>query len=615
MNAADAVGAVLLDDGRRLFRVWAPKVQQVEISIKSAQERTVQMESRPFGYHEAVVDDVPAGALYMYRLDGERERPDPASRSQPEGVHGPSGVVDPAFQWTDESWLNLPLEQYVTYELHVGTFTGEGTFDAVIPHLAELKDLGVTAVELLPVSQFLGERNWGYDGVYPYAAQSTYGGPDGLRRLVDACHAEGVALILDVVYNHMGPEGNYITEFGHYFSDEYRTPWGSPINFDGPDSDEVRRFFIQNALYWIEDCHVDALRLDAVHAIFDFTARPFLQQLGEEVHALAARTGRPAYLIAESALNDPRIIRGTEKGGIGLDSQWNDDFHHALHVALSGEQDGYYKDYAGLPDLRRSFEEGYVYTGQRSEFRNRRFGAPVPDAPPHRFVVFSQNHDQIGNRMLGERLGALVSFDELKLAAGLVLLSPYLPLIFMGEEYGEDAPFLYFVSHSDPDLVEAVRNGRREEFSTFLWKEEPPDPQSEETFLRSKLNHRLASGGHHRVLREFYRELLRLRREHPALANPQRDAVKAEADEANQTLVVWRRSGFSRAVMAANFMDAQGWVSLELPDGQWRVVVDSADEKWGGNGGLTQRTVESDGPERIDIAAHSFVFLEGPDST
>ncbi|MCJ7830813.1 MAG: malto-oligosyltrehalose trehalohydrolase, partial [Desulfobacterales bacterium] len=431
------LGAIYLGEERTSFLVWAPKAHTVTLHILSPDERMVRFEKFPRGYHGAIVENVYPGARYMFRLDDRLERPDPASRSQPVGVHGPSEILDPHFSWEDSCWTGLPLDRYLFYEIHVGAYTSEGTFDAIIPHLADLKELGITAIELMPLAQFPGDRNWGYDGVYPFAVQHTYGGAQGLKKLVDACHKTGLVVVLDVVYNHLGPEGNYFADYGPYFTDIYQTPWGAPLNFDGAFSDDVRRYFIENALYWITELHLDALRLDAVHAILDFSARPFLQQLAQAVKQRSRQLGRRVHLIAESALNDVRLIRQPDLGGFGLDAQWNDDFHHALHTILTGENDGYYQDFGRFDQLVKAFDDGFVYTGQYSAFRKRSHGNRSAEIPSRRFVVSSQNHDQVGNRMLGERLGALVPFEALKLAAGMVLLSPYLPLLFMGEEYGE----------------------------------------------------------------------------------------------------------------------------------------------------------------------------------
>jgi maltooligosyltrehalose trehalohydrolase len=571
------VGAVYLENNRCRFRVWAPRADQVEVNLCGS--RLVPLEPGEHGWHEGTVEGVQPGIRYLYRLGGREERPDPASRFQPDGVHGRSMVVDRRFDWSDQGWQGIPLENVILYELHVGTFTPEGTFDAVIPHLDRLVDLGVTAVELMPVAQFPGTRNWGYDGVFPYAVQNSYGGPEGLKRLVDAAHARGLAVVLDVVYNHLGPEGNYLGDFGPYFTARYKTPWGLALNFDGPESDAVRRFFVESALQWIADFHLDGLRLDAVHAIADASERPFLQELGAEVKALAERLGRPVHVFPESDLNTLLFLRAREHGGCGFDAQWTDDFHHSLHTLLTGERTGYYKDFGALDQMAKAMAGGFVYTGQYSPYRRRRHGVPADGMEAHRHVVCSQNHDQTGNRMMGERLSTLTDFESLKLAAGAVILSPFLPLLFMGEEYGETAPFLYFVSHSDPELIQAVREGRKEEFAAFGWKEEPPDPQAEETFERSRLRQELAAEGRHARLYDFYKELIRLRKSAPALARLSKGEGEVTAWEGEQVILA-RRGG--EVVIAFNF--AREARRVPLPEGEWERVLDSAAERWGGAG-------------------------------
>jgi maltooligosyltrehalose trehalohydrolase len=527
---------------------------------------------------------------------------------QPEGVHGPSEVIDPRFEWHDGQWSGLPIEKYLIYELHVGTFTSDGTFQAVIPHLDHLAELGITAIELMPIGQFPGSRNWGYDGAYPFAVQNSYGGPAGLKTLVDACHSRGMAAILDVVYNHLGPEGNYLSQFGPYFTDRYKTPWGTAINFDGAHSDEVRHFFIANALEWITDYHFDALRLDAVHAILDHSALNFLEELAQAVHAQAAALNRRIYLIAESALNDTRLIRPSKLGGYDLDAQWNDDFHHSLHSLLTQECEGYYADFGGFRHMVQAFSEGFVYAGCYSVSRGRRHGNSSREVPPGKFIVYAQNHDQIGNRMLGERLSSLVSFEALKLASALVLLSPFIPLLFMGDEYGETAPFQYFVSHSDPQLIEAVRRGRREEFSSFKWQGQPPDPQDEATFLGSKLDHSLKHDGHHRVLLSFNKELMRLRRSLPALSHLSKNEMDVIGLEAENMLAVRRWKGESEVLMIFNFDGSQIHRSQKVPDGTWHKRLDSADSRWLG-GGPTPGGVPDAGTQ-ITIQPLSVVLLE-----
>ena len=608
MKETGRLGATYLGNGRCQFVVWAPVVSEVELHIVSPRELTVPMDKDGQGYHQAVADGIEPGSQYFYRLDGRKERPDPVSYFQPQGVHGPSQVVDSNFTWEEQGWSGLPLEEYIVYELHVGTFTTEGTFGAIITRLDELKDLGITAVELMPVAQFPGNRNWGYDGVYPFAVQDSYGGPEGLKNLVNTCHRKGLAVILDVVYNHLGPEGNYIADFGPYFTDRYKTPWGAALNFDGPYSDQVRRFFIENAIYWLTDLHIDALRLDALHAILDISSYSFVEELSVEFHKQVKRQKRKAYLIGESAANDARLIKSRELGGYGLDAQWNDDFHHSLHVLLTGEQAGYYQDFGRLHHLVKAFREGFVYSGEYSPYRRRRHGVSSKDIPSHRFVVFSQNHDQVGNRAQGERLSRIVSFKALKLAAGTVLLSQYIPLIFMGEEYGETAPFPYFVSHAEPELIEAVRKGRREEFAAFRWQGEIPDPQDEKTFTSARINRNLRDQGQHCVLLEFYKELIRLRKVTPALANLSKDTLEIKADEENKAIIMHRWKDNSEVIAVFNFADGGVSIRLTVPVGQWRKYLDSAEERWQGSGSTIPDLI-SPSEGSLNIAPESFVLF------
>lgn len=559
------------------FAVWAPKAHTVELALAS---RRVPLTRVEHGYFTGVVDEVAAGDRYRFVLDGRAELPDPASRAQPEGVHGPSAVVDLAYDWTDASWRPRPWERWVIYELHVGTFTPAGTFAAVVAALPRLVELGIDAIELMPVAEHPGARNWGYDGVFPFAAHTAYGGARQLQALVDACHRAGIAVILDVVYNHLGPEGNYLGQYGPYFTDRYRTPWGLAMNFDGAGSDEVRRYFIANALMWLDDFHIDALRLDAVHAILDTSPHPFLAELSETVAALAVADGRPRVLVAESDANDPRIVRPRAQGGLGLDAVWADDFHHAVHVLLTSEKDGYYQDFTDRWLLAEAATEGFAYRGQRSRFRQRRHGAPTVDLPPSAFVVCVQNHDQVGNRIDGARLSTLVSPAAQRLAAALLLTSAHVPLLFMGQEYGEPRPFAYFTSHGDPALVEAVRRGRREEFAHFAWDREPPDPQDPATFERCVLRPEIAEDPPHRGLLLLYRQLLRFRREHAddiLGARPRWELL----DEDRVLEAHLGRRG--RIVLLANLDPHPRELPLPQP-GHWTIAIDGDDPRFDGRG-------------------------------
>ena len=575
------LGADLQADGSCNFTMWAPTCSEVQLHLVSPTDKLIPMNRDHRGYFKVQVPDLLPGAHYFYRVDNKTDFPDPASRFQPQGVHGASQVIDKTFEWNDQHWFGLPLRNYVIYELHVGTFSSEGTFDAVIPHLAELKALGITAIELMPVAQFPGKRNWGYDGVALYAVQNSYGGPEGLKRLVNAAHQLGLAMVLDVVYNHLGPEGNYLGTFGPYFTDTYKTPWGSALNFDGPHSDGVRRFFVENALYWQTEFHFDALRLDAVHAIRDIAALPFLRELKQTTGARADELNRRFHLIGETDLNAPRFVLPENLGGYGLHGQWADDFHHCLHVLLTGERSGYYVDYtAGLEQFAKIWREGYAFTGEYSSHRKAYHGQPTTGLSPKQFIVCSQNHDQVGNRMAGDRLSTLVDFENLKLAAACTLLSPFTPLLFMGEEYGETAPFQYMVDHGDKDLLEAVRKGRREEFASFAWSGEVPDPASEATYFRSRLNHSLREKGNHHKLRQFYGRLLSIRSEFSSIRAAEfRDLeVTVSGDVLLVRYLVEPRFtilfSFAKEPRPMPLTDTRGWTT----------ILDSSAPEWGGSG-------------------------------
>ena len=581
-------GARLLPDGAVQFSVWAPRIQHVALQLFQPQRR-IAMERGVDGVHTAIVRDVSPGDLYAYRLDDTRTRPDPVSRWQPDGVHGPSAIIDPsAFRWTDQEWRGRALHELILYELHCGTFTPEGTFFAVIPQLdCLIHELGITAIELMPVAAFPGARNWGYDGVHPFAPHTSYGGPLGLKTLVNACHEKGLAVVLDVVYNHLGPEGNYLSEFGPYFTDRYHTPWGQALNFDGDDSAEVRRYFIDNALYWVTEYHIDGLRLDAIHGIYDASPKHVLQELAEAVHAEAQALGRTVHVISESDLNDNRVITTRDNGGWGHDAQWSDDFHHALHALLTKERNGYYHDFGSVRDLQTAITDGFVYQGQDSPYRQRSHGTPSRHLPGERFVICSQNHDQVGNRAFGERLSTLIPFPALKLAAGLILCAPNIPLLFMGEEYGEPAPFLYFTSHTDPDLAQAVRDGRRREFARFAWAGEIPDPQDPETFVRSQLNLKLREQGEHCALLRFYRDLIAVRKRSTALHSCNKEMLAATVVPHADLLLLRRWSPEADEVLIlASFAAEEQTAQVPLPRGHWLKTLDASANIYGGAAGV-----------------------------
>lgn len=605
------LGASTQNGSKTTFRVWAPKARQVAVRIRTSGaliEERLDREER--GYFACTVKGVEGGDLYTYVLDGAIERPDPVSRFQPKGVHGPSMIVDPqSFLWTDEGRKSIGLARYVIYELHVGAFTEAGTFEGVIPHLDYLKNLGVTAVELMPVGQFPGARNWGYDVVYPYAPQNSYGGPAGLKKLVNAAHSKGLSVILDVVYNHLGPEGSYLNDFGYYLTDRYKTPWGAAINFDGPFSDEVRHYFVSNACYWVSEFHIDALRLDAIHGIYDFSAHHFLLELSEAVHRVGQQLGRNVYLIAESDLDDVRVISPPALGGYGIDAQWNDDFHHSIHTLLTGERTGYYMDFGTTEQMVKAVKEGFVYTGGYSPYRKRVHGNSSRKRPAHQFVHFSQNHDQVGNRPQGDRLSGLVSMEALKLAAAATLLAPGIPLLFMGEEYGERAPFQYFVNHQDQTLSEAVRNGRADEFALLGHTGHTPDPSLETTFLCSKIDFGLRRHPGHKEIFAFYQELLRIRRASEALKRPTRKGFDAQTP-ANGTVVVMTRELKGEAwIVLFNFSSLESGVTLPHLSEMWQRILDSASSLWGGPGEKTPFMLHAP-HDNLVLAGHSAVLYK-----
>jgi maltooligosyltrehalose trehalohydrolase len=594
------------------FIVWAPLRSKVELVLSAPVPAAYPMEKDEFGYWRVSIGAT-LGARYVFRLDGEVSCPDPASLAQPDGVDGPSELIDRSiYRPRDEGWTGIPLSNQIIYELHTGAFSLTHDFEGVREKLDYLADLGINAIELMPLSQFPGSRNWGYDGVYPFAIQYSYGGVAGFRRLVEAAHAKGIAVIVDVVYNHFGPEGNHLDQYGPYFTDKYKTPWGKAVNFDDAWSDGVRNYFLQNAAMWLDDYGVDALRLDAVHAICDFSAIPFVQQLKELAAEIERRTGCPKALIAEMDLNDPRYINPPARGGYGLDGQWVDEFHHALRTLLTGDRKAYYQDFGQIGQLEKAFRHTYVYDGNYSPYRKRTFGGHADHNPYDQFVVFAQNHDQVGNRALGERLTSILSFEQMKLAAAAVLLSPYVPLLFMGEEYGEEKPFQFFVSFSDEELIESVRKGRAAEFEEFSGVGDPsggagavPDPQAEETFARSVLSWSYAQEPGAGLLR-FYRHLIAMRKTRPALQGRTRDSMVVYP-AIGQTLPLERKILNDQVYIWLHF----GGEAVQFENGTGealRKIFDSAALEWGGPGEIAGQEILAGQP--IDIAPNSVIVFE-----
>jgi maltooligosyltrehalose trehalohydrolase len=563
------------------FRVWAPEKNAMWLWL-SGRDAGLPMQKDGSGYFVLDVPDVGAGQQYLYSPDGGPLHPDPASAYQPDGVYAASCVVDhAAFSWTDGDWKGRPLAESILYELHVGTFTLEGTFEAIIPRLDALGELGVNALELMPVAAFSGERNWGYDGAFLYAVFAGYGGPKGLKRLVDACHRRGIAVFLDVVYNHIGREGNCLEAFGPYFSDKYQTPWGKAINYDGAWSDGVREFIVENALYWAEHYHIDGLRLDAVHEIFDRNAVTIWNELYGAVRDWEARSGRRCWLMAESDGNNPRVIRPPDLGGQGFDAQWMDDFHHSLYALIDPSGAKHYQDFGTIEQFAKAWVEGFVHSGEYVRFRYRRHGASSAGIGGDHFVVFNQNHDLPGNRPDGARLSALVELPALKLAAAAVLLSPYIPLLFMGEEYGEAAPFYFFSDYQEDQTASGLVDSRREQFAVFNFDGESRDPQDEATFLASKLNWGQREQGDHRLLLDWYGELIRLRRAHPLLADHSKRRLRADV-VGEKGLVVYRYSADGRLhlITLLNFsleLELYAEIGYAAADHwEWRKLLDSS---------------------------------------
>jgi maltooligosyltrehalose trehalohydrolase len=541
------------------FKVWAPRPERVDVVLAG---RRLPMTRQDDGWWTVTDASAGPGTDYAFSLNEGQPRADPRSKFQPLGTKGPSRLVDHgSFAWTS-GWRGQPLADSVIYECHVGTFSPAGTFTGAIDGLEHLVSLGVDAVELMPVAEFPGHRGWGYDGVNLFAPHHSYGTPDDLKRLVDAAHGLGLAIILDVVWNHLGPSDNYLAEFGPYFTTRYRTPWGEAVNFDDDYSDEVRRFVIDNATMWLRDYRFDGLRIDAVHAIYDTSATSVLAQLADEVKALAAHVGRPLYLIAECDQNDPRIVSPPAAGGHGLDSCWADDWHHAVHANLTGEHSGWYGDYVSLPRLAKALRQAWVYDGEYSAFRRRSYGRSPAGLSGSQFVVCTQNHDQIGNRALGDRTSVMLSPARLKIAAALLLTAPFTPMIFQGEEWGASTPFPYFTDHEDQALAQAIRDGREAEFAAFGWDQaDVPDPQSPSTFEQAKLDWAELAKPAHAELLTWYRDLIKLRAELPELTDPRLDRVTTTCDESSGRLTVRR----GEILIAVNLGTAD-WIVPEATD-------------------------------------------------
>jgi maltooligosyltrehalose trehalohydrolase len=577
------IGASYLGSNKCRFTVWAPEKQKMVLHITHPSEQKIEMQKDDEGYFSIEVE-TPAGTKYLYIIDdAEKGLPDPASQFQSEGVHGASEVIDHnSYKWNDGNWQGIALEEMILYELHIGTFTEQGTFESAIQKLDLLTEVGINAIEIMPVAQFPGNRNWGYDGVYPYAVQNSYGGPEGLKKLVDACHQEGIAIFLDVVYNHQGPEGNYIEQFAPYFTDHYKTPWGKAINYDSDWSDGVREFYSDNAVYWLQNFHIDGLRFDAIHAIYDYGAVHFWELTHEKIKQLENKTKRQYHTIAESDLNAPRVIQPIDQSGYGFTAQWLDDFHHAIYVMLDKEGKERYTGFGELQQLAKGFCEGFVHSGEYVDFRKRKFGRTSAGIPGNKFVAFINNHDQAGNRIDGARLCSLIDTDLSKIATAMLLLSPYIPMLFMGEEYGDESPFYYFISHSDKDLIKAVQEGRKEEFRQYVKAgQEFPDPQSEDVFNQSKLKWQNRSEGKHNILLQWHKLLIDLRKTHPALKNFSKECIHAEVLQ-QDGLILHRKDESGKKELLALFNISSNDLSYFLPgnNGSWRKLIDSTHAQW-----------------------------------
>ncbi len=563
------------------FIVWAPNAGNVKLTLEDG-KKLIDMTSIDDGYWTTHVEGVKLDAEYMFFLDTKPPKPDPASQYQPKGVFGPSKVVNhESFVWKDTTWHGLEFKDLVFYEVHVGTFTSEGTFKAMQNRIAELSDFGITALELMPITQFSGSRGWGYDGVFPFAVQNSYGTPDDLKLLVDECHTRGVAVFLDFVYNHIGPEGNILNDYAPYFTNERMTTWGPTINLSGPNSHGVQNFFLENTLHWFRDYHIDGVRLDAILWIADNRRKHFLAELNQAVATFAKEAKRKIYMVAETGYNEPTVLAPVDEGGYGFDAQWLDDFQHSLFTQLTNEKASYYKDFTEPEHLADTFTDAYVYVKKPPEFRRRRPEESFRHIPACKFVVFSQNHDQIGNRLLGDRLTTISGVEASKVAAGLVLLSPYVPLLFMGEEYGETAPFLFFTDYQGRELADAIREGRKKEFADFHWNGEVPDPQSLDSFYKSKINWENRSQKQTGKILAYYKTLLTLRKKLPILQIGNDRNIKSVTTH-GKMLLIEKQKNNQKAFIIANLSNEPQNIVNQIEESQ--KILDSTDTAFDGAG-------------------------------
>ena len=560
------------------FRVFAYQKEKVSLLLQTKHgEKIIPMEQEEAHIYSTVVEGLGLDLLYKFRIENEGDYPDPYSNYQPQGVHGFSQIIDHAsYSWNDKEWKGIDLDKLIIYELHTGTFSPEGTFRGVVNKLDYLLELGINAIELMPVTQTPGRWNWGYDGANLFSVNKNYGTPDDLKYLVDTCHQKGIGVILDVVYNHLGPEGNYLPVYGPYFTEKHKTAWGAAVNYDDNFSEYTRAMVLENIRFWLEEYHIDCLRLDAIHTIMDESSRHILQEMSSTAKEVSQKTGRKIFLIAETDENDVKVINPPEKGGYGIDAQWMDDFHHIIHSFLTGEKGGYYQDYGRLEGLEKAFKN-YLYTGEFSQFWQKNRGTDASQNPGYQFVVSLQNHDQVGNRARGGRISALVDFHFLKAAAGLIFLSPYIPLLFMGEEYAEKNPFLFFTDYEDSELQSAVSEGRRKEFKDFNW-DEIPDPQDEQSFFNSKLTPRENWTKENQWIFNFYRDLINLRKKHPALRHLEKENTEARVNSEQKIVEVKRWNNDKKLRALINMGEEE--IPLEVTSG--RQIFNSEWKQYGG---------------------------------